>query len=432
MDYFVEPDWIPQGEIAVPGDKSISHRAMMFAAIADGESEIHGFLQSTDCLATMNAVRALGAHVSHCADVFKIRGCGQYGLSAADHDLDLGNSGTGMRLLAGLLVGQSFNSCLCGDPSLHQRPMGRITDPLIQMGASIEDSAGKPPIYIYGGQRLRGLNYCSPIASAQVKSAVLIAALYAQGETQMSEPQLSRDHTERLFPSFGITIQRENNQVSLCGGQHLRAARVDIAGDFSSAIFFIVAAVIARQASIFLPNINVNPTRIGALDILRQMGADIVLTNCREHSGEPIADIKVNGGKDLQALTLPAQAAVRAIDDWPALFIAAACAQGVTKVRGIAELRVKETDRIAAMAEGLQVLGIKVQALSDSITIEGGVMGGGTVDSYGDHRIAMAFSCAAARAQGEIRVRQCDNVDTSFPYFVQAARDLQLPIREIS
>ena len=421
------------GEIRVPGDKSISHRAVMLGAIADGVTEVHGFLQGEDALATVQAFRDLGVAIDgpH-GGRLRISGAGFDGLRAARAPLDMGNSGTSMRLLAGLLAGQPFDSTLVGDASLMRRPMARVTEPLARMGARIATGPdGRPPLEIHGGQSLHGIRYDLPMASAQVKSCVLLAGLFAAGETSVTEPVPTRDHTERMLRAFGCEVSRAGARVGLQGGSRLTGCSIDVPADISSAAFFLVAASIAPGSELLLTHVGVNPTRTGVINILKLMGADITLLNPREVGGEPVADLLVRAAP-LHGIDIPAEQVPLAIDEFPALFIAAACAQGRTVLRGARELRVKESDRIASMAEGLDTLGIRNEVLDDGIIIEGGELGSGTIRTYHDHRIAMAFSVAALRASGEIRVLDCAHVATSFPHFDAIARGvgLQLSTRD--
>ncbi|MCB1841427.1 MAG: 3-phosphoshikimate 1-carboxyvinyltransferase [Halioglobus sp.] len=406
------------GQTRVPGDKSISHRAIMLGSLADGDTHISGFLEGEDALATVAAFRAMGVVIDGPRDgVVTVHGVGLDGLQAPSAALDLGNAGTGMRLLCGVLAGQTFSTQLTGDASLCSRPMGRVIDPLTAMGAHIDaDEGGRPPLRISGGHALHGIDYMLPMASAQVKSCVLLAGLYASGETAVTEPAPTRDHTERMLGGFGYTLHREGNRVALAGGGRLRGCRIDIPADISSAAFFLVGASIAPGSDLELTHVGVNPTRTGVINILREMGADIELRNTREVGGEPVADIRVRYAA-LHGIDIPLQQVPLAIDEFPALFIAAACAQGRTTLRGAEELRVKESDRIAAMAEGLATLGVRSTVLDDGIVIEGGTLGGGEVRTHHDHRIAMSFAIAALRATAPITVLDCDHVATSFPGF---------------
>jgi 3-phosphoshikimate 1-carboxyvinyltransferase len=418
------------GEIRVPGDKSISHRAVMMGAIASGRTEIHGFLDGEDCIATLAAFRAMGVHIERpAATQVVLQGAGMRGLRAPAAALDLGNSGTGMRLLAGLLCGQSFDSTLTGDASLMRRPMERIAAPLRRMGADVRTRDGRPPLVIAGNRRLHGCAHHLDVPSAQVKSAILLAGLYADGRTSVSEPQPSRDHTERMLGAFGVPVVRDDATVSLDGPAARVATCIDVPGDFSSAAFFIVAGLIAGAAPLLIRGVGINPTRTGLLDILRLMGADIRLHQASSWAGEAVADIEVRLG-ELRGITVPHELVASAIDEFPVLFAAAAVAEGETLVTGAAELRVKESDRIAVMAEGLTALGVASDALPDGIRIRGGRVQGGVVESRGDHRVAMSFAVLAARASAPVIIRDVQNVATSFPGFAATARAAGLDLAE--
>ncbi|MCW5573501.1 MAG: 3-phosphoshikimate 1-carboxyvinyltransferase [Steroidobacteraceae bacterium] len=416
------------GELTVPGDKSISHRALMLGGIAAGRTAIHGFLPSEDCHATLAALRAMGVTVEeHSATTLTVHGAGERGLAAPAQALDMGNSGTALRLFMGLLAAQPFDVTLTGDASLMQRPMERVAKPLRAMGAAIETTDGRPPVRILGGRPLTAIDYALPVPSAQVKSALLLAGLYARGVTRVTEPVPTRDHTERMLQGFGVSVERAGSSVSIAGGQRLTGTRIDVPADISSAAFFLVAGCLAAREGLVLRNVGVNPTRTGVIDILRLMGADIRIENARESGGEPSADLVVRAGA-LRGIRIPEALVPLAIDEFPALFIAAAAAEGCTELRGAGELRVKETDRLAAMAEGLGRLGVRHELLPDGIRIDGGPLSGGTVDSHGDHRIAMAFAVASLRARGPLEILDVANVATSFPDFVPLARAAGLAI----
>jgi len=426
--YLVDPATSVQGRIRVPGDKSISHRSLMLGGIATGITEVTGFLPSADCHATRSALRAMGVTVDELGeDHLRVHGVGLHGLRGADSLLDMGNAGTAIRLFMGLLSGQRFPSTLSGDASLQRRPMERVAKPLRLMGADIETQDGKPPVKLRPVPRLTAIDYAMPVASAQVKSAILLAALYADGTTRVSEPAPTRDHTERMFETLGVRVARSGGTVAIDGGQSLMAAPIDVPGDFSSAAFFIVAGCIAARGSFVIENVGVNPTRTGLLDILKLMGADIRL-HPRGSGAEPVADIEIHAAP-LRGIRVPEALVPLAIDEFPVLFIAAACASGQTVVTGAEELRVKESDRLATMAEGLTTLGIRNELAPDGITIEGGRFGTGRIDSHGDHRIAMAFSIASLNAEGPIRVEDVENVATSFPGFVTIARRAGLSVQ---
>ena len=412
-----------QGTLTIPGDKSVSHRAVMFAALADGTSHIHGFLEGEDTRATARMFEQMGVRIDTPTPSTRIvHGVGIDGLKAPAGVLDCGNAGTGMRLMAGVLAGQAFDSTLVGDDSLSKRPMRRVTDPLAMMGARIDTAAnGTPPLQVHGGQALQGIEYALPVASAQVKSCVLLAGLYAQGETSVLEPHPTRDYTERMLRAFGVEIDFEPGRARLRGGQRLRATDVVVPADFSSAAFFLVAASIIPGSAVRLLQVGLNPRRTGLLDALRLMGADITIENAGEQGGEPVGDLVVRHAP-LHGAVIPEAIVPDMIDEFPALFIAAAAAKGQTVISGAAELRVKESDRLAAMATGLRSLGIQVDEVADGATIHGGRIGAGTIDAHGDHRIAMAFAIAGQLASGEVRVEDVANVATSFPGFDALAR----------
>ncbi|MGH8250057.1 MAG: 3-phosphoshikimate 1-carboxyvinyltransferase [Steroidobacteraceae bacterium] len=420
--YIASPGGAIAGEIQVPGDKSISHRAAILGAAATGVTEIHGFLEGEDCLATLAALAAMGVRIERpSAGRVIVHGAGPHGLRAAAAPLDLGNSGTSMRLLAGLLCGQAFDSELIGDASLMRRPMERVAAPLRSLGADVRTREGYPPLSIFGGRALKGRAIQLKLPSAQVKSAVLLAGLLATGRTTVNEPQLSRDHTERMLGDFGIAVSRDGTSASIEGPALPAATRIDVPGDFSAAAFFIVAAVIAGAGSVVIRHVGVNPTRTGLIDVLRLMGARIELRQQSGRGSEPVADIAVWPGT-LHGVVVPREMAAGMIDEFPALFAAAAVAQGETIATGAAELRVKESDRIAAMADGLASLGVEVEALRDGLRVVGGSVQGGTVETHGDHRIAMAFAMLAARAEAPLVIRNVQNVATSFPGFAAVAR----------
>jgi len=421
MDFIVTPSKLHDARVVVPGDKSISHRALMLGSIATGRTEVSGFLAGEDCLATAAVMRALGVPIRQPTPTsLVIDGVGMRGLSAPDHDLDLGNSGTAMRLMAGLLAAQPFNSVLTGDESLRGRPMGRIIAPLTRMGAAIEsDCDGTPPLQITGGVRLRGIHYEMPVASAQVKSAILLAGLYADGETAVTEPAITRDHTERMLRSMGVTVGASTGgaaRITLRGGQQLSGCAIQVPADLSSATFIILGTLLSQDADVLIENVGVNPTRTGVLDILKAMGGDIRLENARHYGDEPVADIRVRASRLKGGDVDPALVSL-AIDEFPALFVAAAAASGKTRFSGLEELRVKESDRIAAMADGLRRLGIDVDESPDGAVVHGGRFKGGEVESFHDHRVAMSLAMAATIAEDEVLIRGVDNVNTSFPGF---------------
>jgi len=422
IEFTVQPGGQLQGTLRVPGDKSISHRAIMLSAIANGTSQINGLLESDDTIATASAFRAMGVSMEKPQpDQMIIHGVGLHGLHPPIAPLYLGNSGTSMRLLAGMMAGQIFTVEMQGDSSLSRRPMRRVTIPLGLMGADIHTTPeGTAPMTIKGSKSLQGIKYPMPIASAQIKSSVLLAGLYAQDTTTVIEPAPCRDHTERMLQSFGYPITQNEGEISLSGKHNLQATTLEIPGDISSAAFFIVGATIATNAQLLLTHVGINPTRIGIINILQQMGADIELLNQQTMGGEPVADIQIRSSQ-LHGIDIPPEQVSLAIDEFPIIFIAAACAQGKTVLTQAEELKVKESNRIQAMAEGLQAVGIRAEPTTDGMIIQGGQIRGGTINSYGDHRIAMAFTIAALRAQEKIIIKDCANVATSFPNFVELA-----------
>ncbi|QJQ96525.1 MULTISPECIES: bifunctional prephenate dehydrogenase/3-phosphoshikimate 1-carboxyvinyltransferase [Halomonadaceae] len=439
LRYRVAPGGAVAGRIRVPGDKSVSHRSIMLGALAEGITEVKGFLEGEDSLATLQAFREMGVAIEgpHQGRV-TIHGVGMRGLKAPAGPLYVGNAGTAMRLFAGLLAGQAFDTELTGDASLSKRPMGRVANPLRLMGAVIETGeGGRPPLRIKGGQPLKGIDYDMPMASAQVKSCLLLAGMYAEGETRVREPAPTRDHTERMLNGFGYPVVREGDTCWLQGGGKLDAGPIDVPSDISSATFFLVAAAITPGADLALEHVGINPTRIGVINILKAMGADLELSNEHEVGGEPVADIRIRYAP-LQGIDIPKEQVPLAIDEFPALFVAAANAGGITRLRGAEELRVKESDRLQAMADGLAALGVDCTLYDDGIDIVGVAQNqsagapsysGGRIDSLGDHRIAMAFVVAGLRAGGEILIDDCANVATSFPGFVELARSVGMQVQ---
>ncbi len=433
-DYHVQPVRRVSGRVAVPGDKSISHRSLMLCALADGKSEVRGFLASEDCLATLHAMRALGVRIEQpSATRLVVHGVGLHGLKGPQQPLDMGNAGTAMRLSTGLLAAQPFSSQLIGDSSLMKRPMERVAKPLREMGADVRTHHGTPPVDIVGGRRLHGIDYAMPVASAQVKSAILLAGLYADGATAVTAPAISRDHSERMLRSCGVQVVTEGLRVTVYPPKGLLPQSLDVPGDFSSAAFFIVAGLLAAPAEgLTIQNVGLNPTRTGLIDILRRMGGDIQIENERQSGAEPVADLRVRVSA-LQGTIVPPAMVPLAIDEFPVLFVAAACAEGDTVITGAEELRVKESDRIAAMSLGFGVLGVPHQVLPDGMRIHGRpglAFGGGAVDSQGDHRVAMSFVVASLRADAALRIRDVANVATSFPGFVEMARSIGIDIAE--
>ena len=418
MDYIVQPSTINDAVVRVPGDKSISHRAVMLGSLAEGHTEVSGFLAGEDCLATMTAFRSMGVGIKQPSPTkLLIDGVGLYGLQEPAASLDLGNSGTAMRLMAGLMAGQLFSSELSGDASLSGRPMRRVITPLERMGAVIGSDDGTPPLRILGGRKLHGIEYEMPVASAQVKSAVLLAGLYAFGSTIVGEPAVTRDHTERMLRSMGVEVESSSGKITLQGQQRLRACPVQVPADLSSAAFLMLAALLAEDANVLIPDVGINPTRTGVIEILRAMGAIIELENPRNLGDEPVADLRVFSS-DLHGIDVDPGLVSLAIDEFPILFVAAAAARGRTVFSGLSELRVKESDRIAAMAAGLDGLGIAVEENPDGAVVTGGTLRGGQVRSFGDHRIAMSLAIAGTVADGPVRVHDVTAVDTSFPGFV--------------
>lgn len=429
IDYHLSPGGSVNGSLRVPGDKSISHRSIMLGSLAEGITEVEGFLEGEDALATLQTFRDMGVVIEGPDNGrVRIHGVGMRGLQPPPGQLYVGNSGTSMRLLSGILAGQHFDSEMSGDVSLNKRPMNRVAIPLRAMGVKIDTAAeGRPPLTISASDELTAIHYDMPMASAQVKSCILLAGLYANGETSVTEPAPTRDHTERMLRGFGYDVQREGNRISLVGGKALKACQIEVPADISSATFFMVAAAIAPGSDVTLRHVGLNPTRDGVINILRLMGADLTLSNEREVGGEPVADIRIRYTQ-LKGIRVPQDQVPLAIDEFPALFIAASCAEGETVLTGAEELRVKESDRIAVMADGLVSLGVDARATEDGIVIQGKggdgpVFSGGDIASQHDHRIAMSFSIAALRASAPIIVRDTATVSSSFPTFVQLAQD---------
>jgi 3-phosphoshikimate 1-carboxyvinyltransferase len=425
----VSPAKSVRGRVRVPGDKSISHRSVMLGGIAEGSTEVTGFLDGADCLATLAAFQTMGVQVDRQSDTaLTVHGRGLHGLRAPAAVLDMGNAGTAIRLSMGLLSGQRFDTTMTGDASLRSRPMERVAAPLRQMGAVIETTAGKPPVTVRRTDRLAGIDYALPMASAQVKSAILLAGLYAEGTTRVTEPAPTRDHTERMLRGFGVQIRNDGPVVTLAGGQRLTGARIAVPGDISSAAFFIVAGCIAGEQDFVVENVGINPTRTGIIEALQLMGADLRVHPRAEAGGEPVADIEVRRSA-LKGAVIPEHIVPLAIDELPVLFIAAAAAQGETVFTGAEELRVKESDRLAVMADGLTRVGVPNQLLPDGIRIQGGGrLRGAEIESHGDHRIAMSFAVASLLADDVIHVRDVENVTTSFPGFERIAQHCGLSV----
>ena len=432
MNFVSYPVKTLQGEISIPGDKSISHRSIIFGSIAQGITHVHGFLDGEDCLSTMRIFQSMGVVIERpSAQELVIHGVGKYGLKMPATTLNCGNSGTTMRLLTGLLAAQAFDTELTGDASLLKRPMERVRRPLELMGAQVQTHEGRPPVRILGGERLRGISYDMPEASAQVKSCLLLAGLYATGETTIVEPGITRDHTERMLKSFSYPVKTSDNTVIINSASECFGTDIWVPGDISSAAFFMVAATLIPNAELLIKNVGINPTRTGIIHILREMGADITFSNERSYGDELVADICVKHAI-LKGIQIPISMVPLAIDEFPVLFIAASCATGTTILRGAKELRCKESDRIGAMVDGLQAVGIDAEALDDGVIIQGGRIQGGQVDSRGDHRIAMAFAVAGSIATAPITIKDCANVATSFPSFVNTAQSIRLNIQEIT
>jgi 3-phosphoshikimate 1-carboxyvinyltransferase len=403
----------------------------MLGSIAAGTTGVSGFLDGEDCRATMAALRNMGVAITESDTThLVIEGVGLDGLDEPSLPLDLGNSGTAMRLFAGLLAGQPFSSELIGDESLSKRPMSRVIKPLTQLGAIIDSNDGLPPLAISGGQALQGTLYASPVASAQVKSAVLLAGLYAEGDVVIVEPAPTRDHSERMLRSMGVTVRSGETQISMLGGQQPLAIDIQVPGDLSSAAFIILAALLAENVEVVIRDVGVNPTRTGVLEIFRAMGADISIDNVRLFGEEPVADITARSSI-LRGIAVDPQLVSLAIDEFPILFIAAACAEGKTTFSNIGELRVKESDRISAMSRGLKALSASVEESADGAVVHGGKLYGGSVKSCGDHRVAMSFAVAATVAEWPVNIQDTDNVATSFPGFVDSMRSLGIAISEV-
>lgn len=422
IQFIASPAQCVKGEIRVPGDKSISHRSIMFGALAEGTTRVKGFLQGEDCRATMRAFQQMGVEITETPErEIVIQGVGVNGLKAPAAPLDMGNSGTSIRLISGILAGQAFEATLTGDHSLSKRPMGRVTNPLTEMGARFTTNEGKPPMTSHGVEgKLKAMDYVLPMASAQVKSAVLLAGLYADGVTSVTEPAPTRDHTERMLEAFGVVVDVDGPTRRIEGGQSLTACDIDVPSDISSATFFTVAALIAKDADLTIRHVGMNPTRLGMLNILKDMGGDIEILNHHTIGGEPVADIRVKSSQ-LKGIDINPDDVPLAIDEFPAIFIAAAAAEGKTRLRDAEELRVKESDRIQAMADGLTALGVENLVVADGIDIVGGPVSGGVVESHSDHRIAMSFAIASLIASAPIHINDCANVATSFPNFLELA-----------
>lgn len=435
LRFTVQPGGVLQGKIRVPGDKSISHRSIMLGSLADGITEVAGFLEGEDSIATLQAFQAMGVEIhGPKAGKVTIHGVGINGLTAPKNPIDVGNSGTSMRLMAGLLAGQKFNTKLLGDASLNKRPMGRVINPLAEMGAEVGSQNGMPPLEIKGGADLKAIEYALPMASAQVKSCILLAGLYAKGTTKVIEPEPTRDHTERMLRGFGYQVESKQlseqaTEITIQGGGRLTACEIDIPADISSAAFYMVAASIAKGSDLTLEHVGINPTRTGIIDILKLMGANIELLNQREVGGEPVADIRVKSAQ-LKGIQIPEYLVPLAIDEFPVLFVAASAAEGQTVLTGAAELRVKESDRIQVMADALQAVGIDAQPTADGMIINPGKQTpqNKPIISHHDHRIAMSMVVAGLTAVAPIEIDGCETVNTSFPKFVELANSVGLTV----
>jgi 3-phosphoshikimate 1-carboxyvinyltransferase len=429
MRFQVQPSVVTDAKLTVPGDKSVSHRALMLGGIAEGRTNVSGFLAGEDCLATLAAMTDMGVSVERpTATELVVNGVGLHGLVAPTAALDLGNSGTAMRLMAGLLCGQNYSSVLTGDASLSSRPMQRVIAPLELMGAKIESTNGCPPLTVRGRPDLKGIDYTLPVASAQVKSAILLAGLYADGITTVKEPAVTRDHTERMLVTMGARLERANQRISMRGHQALQGCDIEVPADLSSASFIMLAAILAKRADVLITGVGINPTRTGVVDILKAMGGNIEFENSRLYGAEPVADIRVRSSKLRGGVVDPALVSL-AIDEFPVLFVAAAAAQGRTVFAGIGELRVKESDRIAAMAAGLRALGIQIDEVADGATVYGGHFSGGVIESHGDHRVAMSLAVAGTIAADTVEVNDVAAVNTSFPGFMSCLGQLGVSIQ---
>ena len=436
MDYFVKPAESIKGEIKVPGDKSITHRAMMLASIASGQSRLTGVLEGEDCLATKKVFEHLGVNFIKDDDDLIVEGVGIKGLRQPERELDFGNSGTGIRLSSGILVAQNFATELIGDSSLSERPMSRIVEPLSLMGANISSNQGTLPLNILPTSSLRGITFSLPVASAQVKSALLLAGLYAEGYTEVKEDKITRNHTETIFNEFGIPVEvnksKNSRSIRVSKSDKINPKDINIPSDFSSAAFFILAALITPKSHLRIRGVGINETRIGFLHALRHMGGKIDIQNI-QNGPEPIADLLIESSK-LKGITLNTKLVANMIDEMPAFFIAASLAEGTTIVKDAEELRAKESDRLEAMANALGSLGVKFKLNQDGIVIHGlgdkGQFKASEINSLGDHRIAMASSIASLRADGEVRIVDCDNVGTSFPDFIEVCGDIGIKIKE--
>ncbi len=416
-----------RGEITPPGDKSISHRALILGSLANGESLVKDFLVSDDTLSTANAMRSLGIPIEISGTLVHITGNGIHGLRESEQIIDCGNSGTTTRLLTGLLSAQKFTSRLTGDQYLQKRPMRRVVDPLSKMGANItgKENGNKLPLTITGSE-LNGIRYRLPVASAQVKSAILLAGIYAVGETEVIEPEASRDHTERMLSYLGVPIELDGKSIKIKSVDKIDAGEIIVPSDLSSAAFVIVAALITPNSEIIARNVGVNPLRCGIIDILKKMGGDIEIVNERDVNGEPIGDI-IARSSNLSGIEISGELIPKAIDELPLVAVAASFAEGETLIKDASELRVKETDRIAAMASELTKMGVKIEEFEDGMSIKGAeFLTGAKCNSWGDHRIAMSIAIAATRANGETEIEDADCVSVSYPGFFEVIDELRV------
>ena len=414
-----------RGSVAVPGDKSISHRSVMLGSIARGTTEIHGFLEGADCLSTISCFRHMGVDIENKNDVVTVHGKGLHGLSAPSVPLDCGNSGTTTRLISGILAAQGFSAVLTGDASIQKRPMGRIITPLSMMGADIKSIHGNDcaPLQITG-KPLSGICYDSPVASAQVKSAILLAGLYAEGETCVTEPQISRNHTELMLKFFGAELESKGTTVTIWPATELFGNRIDVPGDISSSVYFVAAGLILPNSEVLIKNVGINPTRAGLIKVCEAMGADLTLLNEDHENAEPTADLLVRTSS-LRGCVIEGDIIPTLIDELPTIAMMACFAEGTTVIRDAAELKVKESNRIAIMVENLRAMGADVEETEDGMIIHGGKpLHGAVVDSHKDHRIAMTFAVAALAADGETEIIDADCVDISYPAFYEELEKL--------
>jgi len=418
-ELIIEPKKSLNGTVQVPGDKSISHRAIMLGSLADGITRVKGFLMGDDCLSTVKCFREMGVTVEVNQDVVVVHGKGLHGLNEPEDVLDVGNSGTTIRLMTGILAGQNFTSVVTGDSSIRKRPMGRVTKPLKEMGATIlgRQNGELAPLTISSGN-LKPVSYKTPVASAQIKSSILLAGLFANGWTEVIEPEKSRDHSERMLKYFGAEIEEDDLAVRIKGQPNLIAKEVQVPGDISSAAFLLVAGAIVPDSKIVVKNVGINPTRTGIIDVLEEMGAKITILENAANTGESLGDLIVESSS-LKGIKFGGQLIPRLVDEIPVIAVAAACAEGVTEIRDAAELKVKESNRIEAICQGLQKMGVDIEELPDGLRIKGGkpIKGGVTLDSQGDHRIAMALAVAGLIADKGIIIKNAEAIDVSFPGF---------------